>query len=53
MVLKELILNSFYLAGCGSLERILAFSTLAGCGGLARTDFSVSTFGVSLTRTDF
>ena len=40
MVLKELILNSFYLGGCGGLE-ITDFQvyTLGGCGGFERTDF--------------
>ena len=43
MVLKELILNSFYFrgGGCGSLERtdFKLVSTLGGCGSLERTDF--------------
>ena len=41
MVFKELILNSFYLGGCGGLERMvfLTVSHLGGCGGLERTDF--------------
>ena len=41
MVLKELILNSFYFGGCGGLERtdFQLFLHLGGCGGLERTDF--------------
>ena len=36
MVLKELIFNSFYLGGCGGLERtdFDQFPLLDGCGGL-------------------
>ena len=41
MVLKEEIFNSFYLGGCGGLERsgFLTVSILGGCGGLERRDF--------------
>ena len=42
MVMKELILNSFYFGqGCGSCETtdFEQFSYLGGCGGLERTDF--------------
>ena len=40
MVLKELIFNSFYLGGCGGLERTDFNSFYFGrCGGLERTDF--------------
>ena len=42
MVLKELILNSFFFERvCGGLERTWFFtiSTLGGCGSLERTDF--------------
>ena len=42
MVLKELILNSFYFGGCGGHERtdFEQLCTLGGCDGLERTDFS-------------
>ena len=40
MVLKELILNSFYIKGCGGLEiNDFQVYSLGGCGGLERTHF--------------
>ena len=40
MVLKELIFNSFFLGGCGDLERTDFNSlTLGGCDHPERTDF--------------
>ena len=40
MVLKELILNNFTLAGLVVLtELVFTISTLGECGGLERTDF--------------
>ena len=40
MVLKELILNNFYVGGVVVLkELIFTVSTLGGCGSLERTDF--------------
>ena len=38
MVLKELILNSFYFGG-GLVLKELIFTTLGGCDGLERTEF--------------
>ena len=40
MVLKELIINSFYVVGgCGGLKELIVNSFyLGGCGGLERTD---------------
>ena len=55
-VLKELILTVSTLGRCGSLEKIEFNSFyLQGCGGLERTDLTVSTFeGVAcLETTDF
>ena len=41
VVLKELILNSFYYGGCIGRERtdFEEFLLLGGCGSLDRTDF--------------
>ena len=41
MVLKDLILNSFYFERmwCSLKNLFLTDSTLRGCGGLERTDF--------------
>ena len=40
MVLKELILNNFYVGGVVLLNQLIfTVSTLGGCGSLERTDF--------------
>ena len=40
MVLKELILNNFYVGGVVVLNQLIfTVSTLGGCGSLERTDF--------------
>ena len=57
LIVTELILTIYTLAGCGGLERnpFLSVSTQGGYDGLERTDLSVSMLGGcgGLERTHF